>query len=253
MLQLKLSKVSFSDDGTQLVIQDTTGNYNSVTNPTGYGTPNRDISTDIILRWKLYNSANWTQIAGVAQADLAAGFTINTDNLGLTDGTGTYGLIPDGVMFIQYLGLYSKGQSVVVVSGSKRVTFSSPLTLSSFTGIDYIAFGSDLTTIYKIVSRGSNYLILDNCYNGSLSSETIYDAQNGDLFQLIQTYSNQCLDKLVAGQSEEQLCGQKLEMVFYKMMRQFIAQARFGINDYYGSDLIMQNLYSEWWRYNGCR
>lgn len=241
MLQLKLNKVSMSADGTILTIIDGTGAYNVSTNPTGYGTPNRVISTDIVLRWKLYNSPDWIQIPGITGGDLASGVAITTVLLGQS---GTAQLLQDGVEFVQYLGLYSKGGTVAVVPGTNRVDISN-FSLSDFTGIDYIAFSSDLTSIYGIVSRGSNYLILDRCYAGSLTTETIYDAQNGDLFELVQTYSNQQLDSQVAGTTAEQLYGKQLDRLFYRMMRLFIAQARFEKTDYYGSDLIMQQLYTE--------
>lgn len=242
MLQLKLNKVSMSADGTILTVIDGTGAYNVSTNPTGYGTPNRAISTDIVLRWKLYNSPDWIQIPGITGGDLASGVAITTVLLGQS---GTAQLLQDGVEFIQYLGLYSKGDTVAVVPGTNRVDISN-FSLSDFTGIDYVAFSSDLTSIYGIVSRGSNYLILDRYYAGSLTTETIYDAQNGDLFELVQTYSNQQLDSQVAGTTAEQLYGKQLDRLFYRMMRLFIAQARFENTDYYGSDLIMQQLYTEY-------
>lgn len=241
MLQLKLNKVSISADGTVLTVIDGTGAYDAGTNPTGYGTPNRAISTDIILRWKLYNSPDWIAIPGITGGDLATGIPITTVLLGQS---GTAQLLQDGVEFVQYLGLYSKGDTVAVVTGTNRVDISN-FTLSDFTGIDYIALGSDLTIIYQIVSRGSNYLILDKCYGGDLTDETIYDAQNGDLFELVQTYSNQQLDSEVVSTTAEQLYGKQLDKLFYRMMRLFIAQARFEKADYYGSDLIMQQLYTE--------
>lgn len=235
MLQLKLSKVSFSADGTQLVVQDTTGAYDAVTNPTGYGAPNRAISANLILRWKLYNSKNWVTLPGWT----GAAYTITTVNLGLSPSSVPQ-LLPDGVEFIQYLGLYSKGSNFTVEAGSSRVGFTG----LDFTGIDYVAMGSDLTTVYKIISRGSNYLILDSCYEGSNSVEVAYDAQNADLQVLVQTYTNMQLDDQVASTSAEQLYGKQLDEVFSKLMRLFIAQARFEKTDYYGADLIMQNLFS---------
>lgn len=235
MLQLKLGQVSFSSDGTQLVVQDITGNYNAETNPTGYGTPNRAISTNLILRWKLYNNNIWSVLPGWTGAP----YTITTLNLNLS--TGSPQLLPDGVEFVQYLGLYDKSATGTVLAGSNRLGFTG----LDFTGIDYIALGSDLTKIYKIVSRGSNYLILDSCYEGSNSTEALWDAQNGDLQVLVQTYTNIQLDDQVASTSAEQLYGKQLDSVFYKMMRLFIAQARFDKTDYYGADLIMQNLFKE--------
>lgn len=241
MLQLKLSKVSMSPDGTTLTVMDTTGAYNSVSNPTGYGTPNRSVSANIILRWRLYNSNSWIQIPGVSQADLAAGYPITTVSLGQS---GTANLLQDGVEFVQYLGLYSKGNTVTTEPGTKKILIPN-FSLSDFTNIDYVAFGSDLTTIYGIASRGNGYLILDDCYNGVLLSETIYDAQNGDLLELVQTYTNQQIDQVVASTTAEQLVGKQLDSIFYRMMRLFIAQARYEKTDYYGSDLIMQELYNE--------
>lgn len=235
MLQLKLSQVSFSADGTQLVVVDTTGAYNSVTNPTGYGTPNRAISANIILRWKLYNSKTWVTLAGWTGAN----YTITTVALGLSQVINQ--LLPDGVEFVQYLGLYTKSANFTVTAGSNRVGFTG----LDFTNIDYVAMGSDLTTIYKIVSRGSNYLILDSCYEGSNSTEVAYDAQNADLEVLVQTYTNMQMDDLVASTSAEQLYGNRLNDVFNRLMRVFIAQARFNKTDYYGADLIMQNLFKE--------
>lgn len=235
MLQLKLGKVSFSSDGTQLVVQDITGAYNADTNPTGYGTPNRAISANLILRWKLYNSNVWSVLPGWTGAP----YTITTLNLNLS--TGSPQLLPDGVEFIQYLGLYDKSATGTVTAGSNRVGFSG----SDFTGIDYIALGSDLTKIYKIISRGSNYLILDSCYEGPNSTEELWDAQNGDLQVLVQTYTNMQLDDQVASTSAEQLYGEQLNNVFNRLMRLFIAQARFNKTDYYGADLIMQNLFRE--------
>lgn len=236
MLQLKLSQVSFSSDGTQLVVQDTTGAYNADTNPTGYGTPNRAISGNLILRWKLYNSNTWVTLPGWTGAP----YTITTVNLGLS-ASSVPQLLPDGVEFVQYLGLYDKSATGTVTTGSNRVGFTG----LDFTGINYIALGSDLTKIYKIISRGSNYLILDSCYEGLNSTEELWDAQNGDLQVLVQTYTNMQLDDQVAGTSAEQLYGKQLDEVFYKMMRLFIAQARFEKTDYYGADLIMQNLFTQ--------
>lgn len=236
MLQLKLNQVSFSADGTQLVVQDATGSYDAVNNPGGYGMPNRSISATLILRWKLYNSPNWIVLPGWT----GAAYTITTINLNLS-ASSVAQLLPDGVEFIQYLGLYSKGSNFTVTPGSNRVGFTG----LDFTDIDYVAMGSDLTTIYKIISRGSNYLILDCCYQGPNTTEVAYDAQNADLQVLVQTYTNIQLDDQVAATSEEQLYGKQLDEVFYKMMRLFIAQARYQKTDYYGADLIMQNLFSQ--------
>lgn len=231
-----------SADGTTLTVIDGTGVYDPDTNPTGYGDPNRDISTNIILRWKLYNDTSWLVIPNITGGDLAAGVVITTISLGQSN---TADLLQDGVEFVQYLGLYSKGDTVTTEPGSDKVLIPN-FTLSDFTGIDYIAFSSDLTSIYGIKSRGLNYLILDRCYTGSLTTtETVYDVQNGDLFELVQTYSNQQLDNQVAGTSEEQLYGRQLETIFNKIMRIFIAQARFTKQDYYGADLIMRQLYTE--------
>ncbi len=242
MLQLKLNKVSMSADGTTLTVIDGTGAYNGSTNPTGYGTPNRAISSNIILRWKLYNDTDWVVIPGITGGDLASGVAITTISLGQSN---TADLLQDGVEFVQYLGLYSKGATVTTTPGSDKVLIPN-FTLSDFTGIDYIAFSSDLTSIYGIKSRGTGYLILDRCYTGSLTTtETIYDAQNGDLFELVQTYSNQRLDSQVAGTSVEQFYGKQLDTVFNRIMRIFIAQACFDREDYYGADLITRQLYTE--------
>lgn len=242
MLELQLSLVSFSADGTMLTVIDSTGAYNAETNPTGYGTPNKAVSSNIILRWKLYNSTTWIIIPGVSSGELASGYIITTESLGQSP---TPQLLQDGVEFVQYLGLYDKGNVAGVTTGSKIVDISAHFSLSDFTGIDYITFGSDLTRIYAIVSRTATTLTLDQCYEGSNTTEEVWDAQNGDLFYLVQTYSNQQLDSKVAGVTSEQLEGRTLNNLFYKMLRLFIAQARFEQQDYYGSDLIMQNLYTE--------
>lgn len=247
MLQLKLI-ATLNADGTQLTVQDVTGNYNAVTNPTGYGAPNRSVSPNIILRWKLYNSPVWIVLPGVTSDQLQTGYVIDTQQLGITD---VPQLIQDGVNFAQYLGLYSKGNTVTV-DGTCKVTLTN-FQVSDFNGIYYIAFGSDLTQVYQIVSRGTGYLILDRPYSGALTSETAYDAQNGDAYYLVQTYCNSQLDNEVAGIPAEFFDGTQLNTAFYKMMKLFIAQARFGKTDYYGSDLIMQNLYTQYFtgRFHG--
>jgi len=242
MLQLKLNLVSLSPDGTALTVIDGTGAYDAMTNPTGYGTPNRAISGNVILRWKLYNSLDWLQILGVTGGDLASGVAITTQSLGQSP---TPELLQDGVEFVQYLGLYDKGAAVTVANGSNIVTYTPNFALSDFAGIDYIAFGSNLNQVYAIVSRTASTLILDQPYIGTLTSEEAWDAQNGDLEVLVQTYSAQQLDKQVAGVTSEQMEGKLLNRLFYTMMRLFIAQARFEAQDYYGADLIMQNLYTE--------
>lgn len=229
-----------SADGTTLTVIDGTGAYNVSTNPTGYGSPNRAISSNIILRWKLYNDTSWIIIPGVTGGNLASGIAITTISLGQSN---TADLLQDGVEFVQYLGLYTKGNTVTTTPGSDKIIITN-FTLSDFTGIDYVAFSSDLTSIYGIKSRGIDYLILDRCYIGSLTTETIYDAQNGDLFELVQTYTNQQLDSQVAGTTAEQLYGRQLDSIFNKIMRSFIAQARFERTDYYGADLITRQLYT---------
>lgn len=242
MLQLKLNLVSLSPDGTILTVIDGTGAYDSVTNPGGYGTPNRAISSNIILRWKLYNTQDWLAIASVTEADLASGFGITTQGLGQSP---TPELLQDGVEFVQYIALYDKGNTVVTTPGSNVVTFTPNFSSADFTGIDYIAFGSNLNQVYAIVSRTASTLTLDQPYSGILTTEEAWDAQNGDLQVLVQTYSNQQLDKQVAGVTSEQMEGKLLNRLFYNMMRLFVAQARFEAQDYYGADLIMQNLYTE--------
>jgi hypothetical protein len=241
MLQLKLNKVSMSADGTTLVVQDGTGAYNSVSNPTGYGTPNRAISTNIILRFKLFNSSNWIVIPGVTGSSLGTGVSIDTTVLGMS---ASPQLLPEGVEFIQYLGLYSKGANMGVTAGSNKVTMGS-FSLTDFIGINYIAFGSNLNQIYQITSRTSTYLLLDQPYMGTLTSEVAYDAQNGDCYNLVQTYCNQQLDNKMAAVCVEQLFGTKLEKRMDLLIQLFIAQARFENTDYYGADLIMQNLFTE--------
>lgn len=54
-LELQISKGALNDTAGTLVIEDSTGNYNASTNPTGYGTPNPD-RADLALFLRAYNN-----------------------------------------------------------------------------------------------------------------------------------------------------------------------------------------------------
>ena len=251
--QPKITAV-LSADGTSILVTDVTGNYNAGTNPGGWGAPNPVITSIIILRWKLYNSSTWIAIP-VTQAQLAAGFTINSTILGVPASyvqpvnpqVNAPQPLPDGVEFVELLVIYNPlspgAPTVGVTPGSNIVNVSS--SVYSFAGINYLVFISDTTTVYQILSQTPTYIVLDKPYAGSLLADTPFYAANADALLLNAVNVNSYIDNIMASVTSEELEGKLLDKVFYKTMKAGIAQSRFNQQDYYGADLILQNLYSE--------
>ena len=248
--QPKITTV-LSTDGVSILTTDITGAYNAGTNPTGYGAPNPLSSSPIILRWKLYNSSTWITIA-VTQATLAAGFNITNAILGISGNyvqpinpqIATPQAIPDGVEFTQLLVLSALLTSGQTTPGSNSVGIVG-IGASAFTNINYIAFSSDLTNIYQILSVTSTYIILDKPYAGTSFTDIPVLAYNADSLLINVVNANTYIDNILASVTSEELDGNLLNKTFKRFMEIGIAQSRFNQQDYYGADLILQNLYTD--------
>lgn len=195
-LQLKLSKVSLSTDGTTLIVQDTTGDYDVSTNPGGYGSPNPVRPTSLVqLRWKLYRDCSWKLISGgYTQSDIESGFAITAINTGLSI---VLNLLPDGVEQILYLGGYNMTGSVTTVPGESTINIVD-LDVSTLVPGMYISFQATPTVLYKVISIISGVITLDTPYGGTNTTETCIQWYVGELDVLIQTLGqNRINDRLI--------------------------------------------------------
>lgn len=236
MLQLKLSKVSLSVDGSQLVVQDTTGNYNASTNPGGYGTPNLGPASLVQLRWKMWNDCLWRLISGTySVADIQAGYTIDTINIGLSTDSR---LLPDGVEQVQLLEGYPVAtKTLTTVSGSNEVDLNT-FDIDDFTGFEYLSFQSIPNEIFKIINIEGTTIILDHPYTGSNSTELINQWYGAELPVLVQTFGNNRINKDLTGVTACCMEGKTLNNLMSRTMDSYAAVARFEAQDYLGANTL---------------
>jgi len=233
-LQLKLSKVSLSADGTTLIVQDTTGNYNSTTNPGGYGTPNPVRATTLVqLRWKLYRDCNWLLISrSYQQSDIEAGYAITTINTGLST---VLNLLPDGVEEIQFLSGYAMSGTVTTIPGESTVTVVD-LDISTLQPGMYISFQSQPTVLYLVKSISGGIITLDTPYGGSNTTEHCNQWYQVVLDVLIQTMGQNRIDDRLTRYTVDSITDTELENLVELTMDELAATARFNAGDIAGAN-----------------
>jgi hypothetical protein len=235
-LQLKLTKYSLSDDGTTLVVKDTTGAYNGSTNPGGYGTPNPDPATLVQLRWKMLESCEWELISGAyTVADIVAGFSITTINTGLST---DLRLLPDGVEQVQLLEGYPIATKTLTPSAGSTLVGLGTFTADDFVGIKYISFQTIPNEIFKILSIVGSTMTLDKIYDGAATTELINHWYEAELYVLIQTYGNNQINKDLTKVTADNLTGDALMNLTKRTMNSFAATARFDSGDYLGANTL---------------
>lgn len=240
-LQIKLSQVSLSTDGTVLTVQDTTGAYNVSTNPGGYGTPNPATPTKVQLRWKTFFSCVWAVVTGTyAYADVLAGYGITTVSLALST---IPSLFPDGINQVQYLAGYLLTGSVTVLPGSTTVTVVD-MDTSKLTAGMYLSFASDPNTLYYILSIASTTIILETPYGGSNTTETCYQWYSTVLNVLVQTLGQNRINDRLCRVTVDNLTDSELNKLLQLTMDELAASARYDIGDYAGADVLARRVAS---------
>jgi len=233
-LQLKLSKVSLSSDGTTLVVQDTTGDYDSVNNPGGYGTPNPDRATTLVqLRWKLYRDCVWKLISGgYSQSDIESGFAITAINIGLST---VLNLLPDGVEEIQFLSGYTLSGSVTTIPGEAYITVID-LDISTLLPGMYISFQSDPGTVYLVKTITEGTITLDTPYGGLNTTETCIQWYQTILDVLIQTLGQNRINDRLTRYTANSITDTELDNLTKLTMDELAASARFDAGDIAGAN-----------------
>lgn len=235
MLQLKLSKVSLSSDGTVLTVQDTTGNYNAVTNPGGYGTPNPVRSANILLRWKMYSDCGWISISGsYLQSDIEAGYAITTVAAGLS---AQPGLFPDGVNEIQYLSGYALSGSVTTVYGENTVQ-SSGLDMSTLQIGMYLSFNTNPKAVYQVLAISGGTITLDTPYGGTNTSETCLEWYTTTLDVLVQTLGQNRINDRLCRVPASQIWDYWLDQLCLMTMNELAASAKMDAGDIAGANAL---------------
>lgn len=172
-LVLQIVQQSISADGTTMVFADTTGSYNSVTNPGGYGTPNPARNT-LALFLQVFNN-RYNGSPTIQQIPLlVASYTpttvttwsVTTNLQGWQEAT-VYGVV---LYDASGATLYSIGQFVYDVSSSQlrqilTVSGAGPYTYT-WSVQQPSALGSAGTTVaYSTVYNTYALTNLNNCYN----------------------------------------------------------------------------------------
>lgn len=235
-LQLKLNKVSLSSDGTTLIVQDVTGNYNVSTNPGGYGTPNPDIPNLVLLRWKMYLDTVWKYVTGsYTQSDLAAGFALTTINILLTS---ILNLLPDGVEQVEYLAGYPVDGDIVTIPGGATVDITG-LDTSLFPIGTLISFTYAPNKIYTVIGITGNIITLDTPYGGTevLDNITIWVVSN-TLNVLVQTFAKNNIANELCKYDANDITDYKLTELTKATMDNLAAGAKFDAGDIAGANAI---------------
>lgn len=238
-LQIKLSQVSLSTDGTVLTVQDTTGAYNSVTNPGGYGTPNPATPAMVQLWWKTFLSCTWALVTGTyAYADVAAGYAFTTVSLLLST---LPNLFPDGINQVQYLTGYSISGTVTTVPGSSTITVVDLDTSKLVAGM-YLSFSSAPATLYYIVSINGSTITLQTPYGGTNTAETCNQWYSAVLNVLVQTFGQSRINDRLCRTTADNMTDPELNNLMKLTMDELSASARYTAQDYLGADTLARNV-----------
>jgi hypothetical protein len=242
MLQLKLSKVSLSSDGTILTVQDSTGDYNVSTNPGGYGTPNPARPSNVLLRWKMYRDCNWQLISGTyTQSDVESGLAITTVMAGLSSAPGIF---PDGVNEIQYLAGYALSGSVNTIYGEDTVEING-LDITTLLPGMYLSFDSDPNTLYKVLSVGGGIITLDTPYGGQNNTETCSEWYSTILDVLLQVLGQNRIDDRLARIPASQIWDEQLNQLCLMTMDELAASAKMDAGDIAGANDLAIAVYNQ--------
>ena len=172
-LVLQIIQQSISADGTTMVFADTTGNYNALTNPGGYGTPNAARNT-LALFLQVFNN-RFDGSPTIVQSPLTiaaydptvvASWTATLVKEGWQEAT-VYGV----ALFDETLAtLYAVNEFVYDVASSQlrqilTVTGTGPYTYT-YNVVTPVALGTAGTTVlYSTVYNTYAIPSLNNCYN----------------------------------------------------------------------------------------
>jgi hypothetical protein len=180
-LVLQVTQQSLSADGTTMVFADTTGNYNSVTNPTGYGAPNAARNTLALFLNVTNNRYNGSQDIQAIPLTVAAytpttvsAWSVTMAQQGWIQAT-TYGVVLNDVTGAT---LYAVGQFVYDVATSQlrqilTVTGTGPYTYT-FSVQQPSALGTAGTTVaYSTVYNTYELYSLNNCFNEANSIQLL--------------------------------------------------------------------------------
>lgn len=158
MLKTKIKLVKSDPMVRVLTFQDYTGAYGSETNTEGYGAPNpstTQVSSVIISIEKPFDvkgEASY-KIEGTEARNIASGkvFTVNSQNLGVTDFEQGYKSYRDGVLDLNYYVAF-QSISVTGTKGNPYVLGTNLVTIAE--NFDALVVGSDIYMIDK--SKSTN-------------------------------------------------------------------------------------------------
>ena len=223
-------------DCLSFTVEDTTGQYNATTNPTGYDAPNidiADVTAAVIDVTKYGTSTTYSINASPTFPTLTAGTTVtiaNTD-LGLT----ATDVIPDGVYLIDY---YITAIYVISAtnSGASSITISYNAT-GVFGAGDSIEITSGPATIL------GTYTVVSSSYNGVSTTIIVSQAivttgsvgaqlqiiRHASQYELFFCNGRACLyDKLLAIESTDCLECSDAKVNFLAKINTFLMAARYA-------------------------
>lgn len=234
MLSLKLSVGALSQDGTSILLRDTTGVYNAGVNPGGYGAPNPTVEDAAlaILLYSVYGGQK-NQINFLSgPEEMITGVTFTALTLGITTDQSKPYLIPDGVNVFNYLVGYNL-TGAVTADGYVIDTSAADVP----DGLGYVAFSSNNLKVYKIVAQDNDSITLDEIPEIA-EGDTLVGFYSTDGYTLVDTYINRLVDKKVVGTTP---CDDPVQLM-EDVMNILAAASRFNQQDYLGANTLITTL-----------
>lgn len=241
-------ELSVDASNTVLTFTDTTGVYNSVSNPSGYGAPNKATADNVFTRYSFtfqdYNTTNVdTDGSTLPTTDfiplngLTRDFTLS--QMGLTELTA-------GVVQINYKPYFNtaSGGDVIFTNGTNVVIRNSGQTLTTDLADTYMVLWQGVEyTIVEGSITASQFLITET-YEGATDSDTLYAGYSTTVAVLITKPWNDCFDPQWAELDHPAGCDMSDEelRLFHLYCIYLSVLAKFTDLDYSGANDLMIDL-----------
>lgn len=234
-VSIKITAPKIAKDASSIVLQDTTGTFNAVTNPGGYGGTNVfSLPTKGFIKLRYWTDKDFVHTyldATKMAAMVNSGFTYTK-------------AFADGVQHFRYLPLYVAGNGTLTKGGTQ---------VTGITGFDVTTFGAGIIThvvpldaggvpvgtplaLNWTAAQSAGTLNLSTPFTGTSGAYSLAFSVEVDLKVLVNKAAEKCIVGLIGKLAEVSCDCADAERVLNKLVRwRFASDVKFDSKDYEGS------------------